>query len=113
MFNCPGVSKLEDFLQQHFDEESIYELQYNEWITTDRTTIVTQKSSTSEFIELFAKKFLKLKRHSFIAKAQTQPLKQHKESLLPNELICLLDFSENYSFVVQDECQGFLSVCFM
>ena len=105
--NCPGVVKLEDFLYSHFEHEEIDEVTYNQWITTDRTTIATQTSTTSEFVKLFAEKFNKLKRHSFVAKAQALQLKQHKENLQPHEALILLDFAENYSFVIQDECQGF------
>ena len=36
-----------------------------------------------------------------------QNLKIAKENLSENELIVLLDFAENYSFVVQDAVQGY------
>ena len=49
----------------------------------------------------------KLTAHSFIAKYQSNYLRECKENLEENEVIILRDFAENYSFVVQDEVQGF------
>ena len=45
--------------------------------------------------------------HSFIAKFQSNYLRECKGNLEENEIIILGDFAENYSFVVQDEVQGF------
>ena len=45
--------------------------------------------------------------HSFIAKAQAAYLSQQKESLTQGTVVVLLDFAENYSFVVQDTVQGY------
>ena len=49
----------------------------------------------------------KLTEHHFIAKNQNQYLKSLKASLKPNECIIILDFAENFSFVVQDAAQAF------
>ena len=49
----------------------------------------------------------KLTSDSFIAKSQAQYLKNRKESIYFDTAIILVDFSENYFFVVQDEVQGF------
>ena len=43
----------------------------------------------------------------FTAKNQNQYLKGLKASLKPNECIIILDFAENFSFVVQDAAQAF------
>ena len=52
--------------------------------------------------------FLKhLTRLLFIAKAQGSYLKQQKENLGENDVIVLVDFAENYKFLVQDEIQGY------
>ena len=49
----------------------------------------------------------KLTAHSFIGKCQSNYLRELKGNLEENEVIILGDFAENYSFVVQDEVQGF------
>ena len=45
--------------------------------------------------------------HSYIYRAQTSYYKMRKENLDDCSAILLVDFAENYSFVVQDEVQGF------
>ena len=45
--------------------------------------------------------------HHFITKPQGNFLKDLKEELKENELKILLDFTENYSFIVQNAVQGY------
>ena len=52
-------------------------------------------------------KLVKLTAHSYISKCQSKYLKNLKEELPSNSARILGDFAENYSFVVQDEVQGF------
>ena len=49
----------------------------------------------------------KLTEHYLITKNQNLYLKGLKASLKPNECITILDFAENFSFVVQDTAQAF------
>ena len=56
---------------------------------------------------MFSSSFLKLKKHAYIAKSQASFLKDIKHNLLGNEVVALLDFAENYSYVIQDEVQSF------
>lgn len=51
--------------------------------------------------------FEKLQAHDLIAKMQTNFMRQKKENLEEGEFLVLADFSENFSFVVQDEIQSF------
>ncbi len=60
-----------------------------------------------DFLDLFVEKLETLTRHDFIAKQQARYLNDVKENLLPGEFLVIGDFSENYSFVVQDEAQSF------
>ena len=64
-------------------------------------------STVEEFITKIVDDVYEVCPHHFIAKAQANHLKIAKENLSGNELIILLDFAENYSFVVQDAVQGF------
>ena len=52
-------------------------------------------------------KLQKLTVHSYIAKSQAASLRKLKNELSSTEVVVLLDFSENYEFVVQDEIQSF------
>lgn len=102
---CPGEEELLNFLQTHLlDEEEIL---YNQWLSTDRTTLFTVNENKSAFIEKLVKDIKNLSRHSFIAKAQSNYFKSLKENLTENQAIVNMDFSENYSFTVQDEIQSY------
>jgi hypothetical protein len=74
---------------------------------TDRCELVTVVKSTEEFIESLLEKLLLLLCHSFIAPQQAMFLKELKCNLQSGEFVFLWDFAENYSFVLQDEAQGF------
>jgi hypothetical protein len=74
---------------------------------TDRCELVTTVKSTEEFIESLLEKLLLLLRHSFIATQQAMFLTELKCNLHSSEFVVLCDFTENYSFVLQNEAQGF------
>ena len=46
--------------------------------------------------------FLDLTEHHYVSKCQSEFFKQRKASLANNECVVVLDFAENYSFIVQD-----------
>lgn len=62
---------------------------------------------TEEFITSLATNIYNLMRHSFVAKSQGEFFKNLKDNLDETECLIVGDFSENYSFVIQDEVQGF------
>ena len=106
--NCPGINSLEEFLKVELAEyDPDEEFMFNQWQSTDRTTIITQATTLEEYKEILCKKIDNLTTHSFISKAQGQYLKECKENLSPNECLWLGDFAENYQFVIQDEVQSY------
>lgn len=64
-------------------------------------------SSLDDFIDTIIKKTDKLTTHHFVSKHQAEYLTNLKQQLGPSEAIAILDFTENYSFIVQDAAQGF------
>ena len=52
--DCPGKAVLDDYLleltQETYDEDN--EISFNQWVSTDRTTIVTQQATIEEFRNL-------------------------------------------------------------
>ena len=78
-----------------------------QWISTDRTTMNQLTSTIEEYINLLSEKVFELCEHRFISKAQSNFLKYKKETVSQNEALILLDFAENYSFIIQDAVQGF------
>ena len=74
---------------------------------TDRTTLRSITSDVDEFVDHLVYSVDNLTTHSFVAKSQAQYLKKRKKELKENECIILLDFAENYHYMVQDEIQGY------
>ena len=66
----------------------------------------TYLSILSEYSDILFQEIEKLTTHHFIAKNQSNYLKNLKETLKPKEAIIILDFTEN-SFVLQDAVQRY------
>ena len=99
--------KLKKKLLENFDENEFDEIQYKQWTTTDRSQLETISQSTEEFVETFITKLPVLSRHDFIAQEQSNYLKDRKAALNEGEVLVLGDFSENYTFIIQDAIQGY------
>ena len=106
--SCPGS----DGLKNYFDdlgemEMQLEEIRYKQWVSTDRCTLLEKTEPVDEFVTSLSEKIITLSRHHYIAQAQSTFLKELKASLHKNEMIFIGDFSENYSFVIQDAAQGY------
>lgn len=82
---------------------------YKIWLTTDRCTLMDKTESLDEYINTLSSNISKLTRH-YISYEQTSYLKTLKSAIPVGEIIVVGDFSENYSYVVQDSIQGFYFV---
>jgi len=82
-------------------------LTFKQWTAVDRSTLETVTLPSDEFVDALCERLEALQTHSFIAKQQSQFYDQCKQSLNPAEVVVSADFSENYSFVLQDAAQGF------
>ena len=106
---CPGKIVVQDYLAEvfnshDFDDEDI--VTYKQWVHTNRTTLVTLSTSVQEFIQVACDAFDNLRQHHFVAKAQASYLSKLKDDISHDEAVVLLDFAENYSFLIQDAVQG-------
>lgn len=77
-------------------------MENNRWVNLELIT-----KPCYDFIKDFCDGLLKLKTHSFIAKEQSEHLDTMKKNLAVGEILVICDFTENYSFVIQDEIQGY------
>ena len=93
--------------QRHLEENVIDTVQYNQWVNTDRAMVETHVESVEDFLNQFIEVLKKLRLHDFIAKNQARFVSEKKEHLSLGEFLVIGDFSENYSFIVQDEVQCF------
>lgn len=105
---CPSSENLKKIFLEKFEEwDQEDEVTYSAWVTTDRTQQVTVTVSLDEYLNHLVESLEKLLPHSFITKSQSNYLKELKTKLQPDEAIVLVDFSENYTYVIQDEVQGY------
>ena len=87
------------------DDNMIDSVVFRQWVSFDRSTLETKPAD--EFVKSFCEKLELLLPHSFIAIQQASFYKDHKSALQPEELLVTAEFSENYSFILQDAAQGF------
>lgn len=104
--DCPDSSSLENTLFAEFEEKYIDQLSFEQWVTTDRCDIETIVKPVDEFVSYFCLKLESLIPHDFIKTEQSSFLKNTKNTLQNGEFLVICDFSENYSFVLQDEVQS-------
>ncbi len=103
--SCPKIDNLFQYILQCL--QTVETVSYKQWTQVDRCTMNIITKSAWEFTETFCDNISKLLPHHFIAEQQSNYLKYCKEHLNSGECIIICDFSENYSFVVQDAVQGF------
>ena len=105
--SCPGVSKLRDDLTTLLDVNLIDNITFKQWVSVDRSTLETYTKPVDEFVDTFCEKLELLRPHSFIASQQASFYSDCKAGLAPREIVVTVDFTENYSFILQDAAQGF------
>lgn len=104
---CPDLDVIQKLLEDVFYENFIETVSFRQWINVDRCNLEMLSKTSSEFVELLCDNLFALKTHSFIAKQQSSFLNECKATLSEGEVIVIGDFSENYSFVLQDEIQSY------
>lgn len=104
--DCPDSSSLENNLTKQLEQKYIEQLSFEQWVTTDRCDLETIVKSADEFLPFFCLKLESWIPHDFVKTEQSEFLKNTKSKLQDGEFLAILDFSENYSFVLQDEVQS-------
>ena len=110
--NCPNKDAVETYLRNRIHDELNIEdendeISFKQWQHTDRTTLITRTEKVSDFLQLLVEQTSSITTHHFIAKSQASYLAASKENIDEKTAIVLLDFAENYSFIIQDAVQGF------
>lgn len=105
--SCPGLSYFRQNLTTLLDENLIDNITFKQWVSVDRSTLETHTKTVDEFIDVFCEKLELLRPHSFLASQQAAFYTECKSTLAPREVLVTVDFSENYSFVLQDAAQGY------
>lgn len=108
---CPGAyvdMGIHHCFTTEVDDENIDKITYKQWINSvmgSRMETVTR--SAHEFIDYFCQQLVNLNRHDFIAEKQSEHFKRLKNQLKDDEVVALLDFSENISFDIQFQVQSY------
>lgn len=107
--HCPGSPALENYLNRQLKDliESDEAIVCKQWVQQDRTSLITREFVAGDFVSTLLTRIDKLTEHHFISKHQNNYLRILKESLKVGEIIVLLDFAENFTFIVQDAVQGY------
>uniref|UniRef100_A0A0K2UZ12 Putative LOC100634292 [Amphimedon queenslandica] n=1 Tax=Lepeophtheirus salmonis TaxID=72036 RepID=A0A0K2UZ12_LEPSM len=86
---------LKDKLLDHFEENSVDEVKFQQWISNDRSELTSIVLPIQNFVEIIYDKAEKLTRHNFIAKTQSNFLYNKKKSeIMEGEFVVNGDFSE-------------------
>ncbi|KAG1656070.1 ARL14 effector protein [Nymphon striatum] len=107
---CPGKQAICTAVETHLKDHELEmedDISYTQWVSTDRTQIESCFESVQDFIGEIGVQMETLRAHNFISKSQSSFLSLSKDNLKDGEAIVLLNFAENYSFVVQDAVQGY------
>lgn len=104
--SCPGSDALESFLENLFEEED-ENVSYKQWTHTDGNKLENIIAEAGEFIEKLVSMVNKLTTHHLISRNQSAFFVTCKNMLDHESVVLVSDFSENYSFVIQDSVQGY------
>ncbi|XP_015122678.1 uncharacterized protein LOC107045064 [Diachasma alloeum] len=105
--DCPDGSDLSELFVERLKQRGNTEITYKQWTTTDRCTTIDKSDSVEQFTGILFKSLNKLVWHHNVAQQQSQHLRDVKNDLKAGELVVVMDFSENYAFVVQRPAQAF------
>lgn len=104
---CPGVAKIREVYEEedHFYGDSITFKWWENRSSREYLETVTQPYEI--FKNTLFDLIWDLRIHHFISKEQKRYLQHCKDNLKSNSCILIMDFSENYSFVIQNSVQVF------
>lgn len=102
---CPPVDQLKaNYLD--FMKRRIMMLLNSKWKSTNRSELVTTVLSLDDFTDRFCDCVEILVQHDFV-KSQAQYLGNFENNIADGEFVVIVNFSENFSFVIQDAAQGY------
>lgn len=104
--DCPALDKIRGVLERYYQDNFIEDVTYNRWTTVDRSSLEVLTKSTDDFIGALLESIPQVVQHDYISKKQSEYYKLRRDNLQEGEVLVVADFSENYSFVLQNGTQG-------
>ena len=86
-----NVDVLKKILLEELDKEGTEQVTYQNWVSTDRTTLNTVVEKINEFVDEYVTDLIYLKGHDFIAAEQQKHLEEIKNGLTKGEFLILMD----------------------
>lgn len=87
---CSSTETLSSNLLELLNKKNILEVEYSSWAGTDRSTLQTVRLNINTFMDELCDKLQTSKPNSFIAKEQSNFIKEKKNNLLPGEVIVII-----------------------
>lgn len=104
---CPGIPKIKE-MTEAIDSFSGESITFKNWVEEgSKASLVTLVEPFEKFKENLFEQIWELTIHHFISDEQKRYLKSSKENLQNDTCILIMDFSENYSFIIQNSTQAF------
>ena len=103
--NCPTYELCKELITEAFNKKGVDEVEFCQWISTDRSTLEKGKLLADEFIQIFHEKVQALLAHNLWQKCRWHFYKTRE--LINGGFFMIGDFAENYAFIVQDAAQSF------
>jgi hypothetical protein len=109
-YECQGKEKLKEYLQIlliHNECTLEDEVSFKQWVQGQGANLETKNMTIGDFIDFLTEAVDSATEHHYVAKSQANYLRNLKETLSCEEIICSLDYSENYGFPLQDSSQAY------
>ena len=107
---CEDCDCLVEELKERFlricESLSIVEIEFDQWVATDYSTLFTVQEPVELFANNFARALQELKAHHFLSVKQEKNYNSQLKNLQPGHLLIIMDFAENYTFKTQNSVQS-------
>lgn len=105
---CPGINGIKQVLEADDMKWQKDTITFKNWESEgSRASLQTVTQNLEEFLDSLCSDVWNLTKHHFIAESQKNFLNHCKITLIFDTCIILMDFSENYSFIIQRSIQAF------
>ena len=94
-------------LEESDIEYSDTDINLSMWVGTDTANLITQSLQVVEFVNLLATAINDMTAHGYISKSQSTYIMNQNKNLDSDTCITMIDFAENYQYVLRDEIQSF------
>ena len=94
-------------LEESDIEYSDTDINLSMWVWTDTANLITQSLQVVEFVNLLATAINDMTAHGYISKSQSTYIMNQNKNLDSDTCITMIDFAENYQYVLRDEIQSF------